>query len=105
MSNEVCIIGGGSAGLLTLRHLKGRARVDLFEALDDIGGQWYFSPLTEVNCPPGNHFLERFGYLPNSTHKELVTNLPSIGMSFMDFPLIPEKRSFIKMEEFHRYIK
>ena len=103
---RVCIIGGGASGLLTLRHLYGQVEVvDLYDALDDVGGQWYFTPVTESNCPPGNHFLEKFGYLPNSIHKDLITNVPSLGMTFMDFPLIPEKRSFMKMDEFHRYIK
>lgn len=45
-AKKVCIIGGGPGGLLALRHLYGQAEVDLYEAQDDIGGMWLYSPLT-----------------------------------------------------------
>ena len=103
--NRVCIIGAGSGGLLTLRHLYGLAHVDLYDSQDDVGGQWNFSPLTESTCSPHDPFFRHFGYVPNSIYKELTTNLPSQDMTYMDFPHLPRYRSFVSWSEFQSYIK
>lgn len=56
---RVLIIGGGPAGLVTLRNFQERGTFDtvqLVERRDDVGGVWsvdaYFHPRTEANDSP-----------------------------------------------------
>jgi cation diffusion facilitator CzcD-associated flavoprotein CzcO len=47
---RVCIIGGGAAGLVTLRHVKesGTLSGTLFEMSGNIGGVWIFDNKTAM---------------------------------------------------------
>ncbi|KAG9037815.1 hypothetical protein FRB95_004102 [Tulasnella sp. JGI-2019a] len=78
--NRVVVIGGGPAGLASLRvfaESKESWELTLFEARQDIGGVWNRS-----DDKPS----EDGGRPPSAIYNSLTTNIPHPIMSFHDFP-------------------
>ncbi len=72
---RICIIGAGCSGFTTAKRLKDYdIPFDVFEASDDIGGNWYF------NNPNGM----------SSCYKSLHIDTSKYRLAFEDFP-VPER--------------
>eukprot|EP00536_Pseudo-nitzschia_multiseries_P010042 jgi/Psemu1/202233/e_gw1.294.55.1 len=89
---EVAVIGAGSAGLVTARHLLANGlKCCIFEATSTLGGSWS-SPLppttTETTTAPG---------------KGLHTNLSKHACRFSDFPWPEDTPTFPSKGDMDRY--
>lgn len=103
---RVAIIGAGMTGLCTLRFIQDYADVTLFEARDDIGGQFHYVPYTEHNPPPSQRFvLDHSGYLPSSVHADLSIKVPTQMIVMMDHPMPPHLPQFLSHAQLKEYLQ
>ena len=103
---DVAIIGSGPSGSIALRHASQVfENVRAFEAQDQPGGVWNYTPLTESNHPDlqNDTFYRNCGYLPYSMYHSLVCNIPKQVMQWRDFARDPNAPSFLTQEDFRQY--
>ncbi|KAL1698743.1 hypothetical protein EV121DRAFT_274224, partial [Schizophyllum commune] len=105
---RVLVIGGGVAGLVTLRNLiklgeqKGHFdRVELVERRDDVGGVWY------LDNPPPNSTTPRW---PSPAYPGLIGNVLPEYLSYSDYPPFPTppghpEQPFPTLQETYEYLK
>lgn len=92
-TNNVCIIGAGCSGFTTAKRLQDYGiPFDVFEASDDIGGNWYF------NNPNGM----------SACYKSLHIDTSKYRLAFEDFPVPEEWPDFPHhaqlLQYFHDYV-
>ncbi|KAK0191193.1 hypothetical protein F5146DRAFT_588348 [Armillaria mellea] len=100
---RIVVIGGGPAGLATLRSLTERGqfdKVELLERRDDVGGVWYLDDPKEGDTKPR---------WPSPSYPGLVGNVLPEYLSFSKFPF-PEPPStpdqpFPTLVETHDYLR
>ena len=92
----VVVIGGGPCGILSLKHLIGKADIFCFESKADIGGMWHFDPVNELTHPDlsNDPYYKLYGVLHSSLYENLQANLPKASMVFKGFPPLPETPYF-----------
>ena len=88
---DVCIVGGGIAGILAAVELR-RAGVDSFRIVDQaggIGGTWYWNRYPGVMCDVESYIylpmLEELGYVPRDRYasgQEILEHLQAIGSRY-----------------------
>lgn len=84
---RIAIIGAGPAGLVTARWLRARGMAPvIFEASDDLGGQWN---------PNGGH---------SATWPGMVTNTSRIMTAFSDMDHMPGTPTYPSREDMHAYL-
>ncbi|KAL1689230.1 hypothetical protein GGG16DRAFT_126625 [Schizophyllum commune] len=105
---RVLVIGGGVAGLVTLRNLiklgeqKGHFdRVELVERRNDVGGVWY------LDNPPPNSTTPRW---PSPAYPGLIGNVLPEYLSYSDYPPFPTppghpEQPFPTLQETYEYLK
>lgn len=87
-ANRYCIIGAGTSGLAAAKNLKQHGiPCDVFEKLDDVGGNWYYGQ-------PGSSVYK-------STH--LISSKP--GTEYTDFPMPKDYPDYPNHWQVHEYIK
>ena len=88
VSRRVCVIGGGSGGVIAARFLKRAGhKPKLFEAGTTFGGVWADDPTNDV------------------VYKALTTNLPTVVMQSPDLDFEPGMPSYITKPQLGRYIE
>ncbi|KAF8900561.1 hypothetical protein CPB85DRAFT_1439456 [Mucidula mucida] len=100
---RILVIGGGPAGLVSLRNLTDRGqfeRVELVERRDDVGGVWYLDDPKEGDTKPR---------WPSPAYPGLVGNVLPEFLSFSHFPF-PEPPStphqpFPTLVETYHYLR
>ncbi|KAF8989751.1 hypothetical protein BDQ17DRAFT_1372842, partial [Cyathus striatus] len=101
---RILVIGGGPAGLVTLRNLIQRgefSHVELVERRDDVGGVWYLDdPTNETSTP----------HWPSPAYPNLTGNVLPTFLSFSSYPpfLIPPNspnQPFPMLQETHEYLR
>ncbi|KAL1746136.1 hypothetical protein HDZ31DRAFT_81448 [Schizophyllum fasciatum] len=122
---RVLVIGGGVAGLVTLRNLIKLGeqtghfdRVELVERRDDVGGVWYLDPeprSSASNLPPNDtangitNGTSRTPRWPSPAYPGLVGNVLPEYLSFSDYPPFPTPAQpadpFPTLAETHEYLK
>ncbi|XP_037949841.1 senecionine N-oxygenase-like [Teleopsis dalmanni] len=93
VTNRVCIIGAGTAGLCALKNsIEHGMQATAYEQCDQIGGTWVYYEPTENE--------EHEDDVQSSMYKDLRTNLPKEVMGFADYDF-PEsvKESYITCGE------
>src|SRR5436305_9679551 len=87
---RVCVIGAGVSGLCTAKAL-GDNRIDhtVFEASDDVGGNWYF------RNPNGR----------SSAYRSLHIDTSKNSISFSDFPMDDRYPDFPHHTEIHQFLR
>ena len=105
--SKVAIIGAGPTGLVTARHLKDVADVQVFESKESIGGLWNYSDINERNHPDlkSDMFYNIYGALHGSIYKDLVTNLPKQWMTYKDFCISKEYPNMMTHQQFYLYLQ
>ncbi|KAF5367712.1 hypothetical protein D9758_009831 [Tetrapyrgos nigripes] len=105
---RILVIGGGPAGLVTLRNFIDLAifeRVELVERRDDVGGVWY------LDNPKNNPKSARF---PSPAYPGLIGNVLPEHLSYHGFPFPPpaeydkenrEHQPFPTLTETHEYLR
>jgi len=87
-SQRYCIVGAGTSGLAAAKNLKQLGiPCDVFEKLDDVGGNWYYGK-------PGSSVYK-------STH--LISSKP--GTEYTDFPMPKDYPDYPSHWQAHEYIK
>jgi len=87
-AQRYCIVGAGTSGLAAAKNLKQMGiPCDVFEKLDDVGGNWYYGK-------PGSSVYK-------STH--LISSKP--GTEYTDFPMPKEYPDYPSHWQAHEYIK
>jgi trimethylamine monooxygenase len=107
MELKVAVIGAGLSGLCAAKHFKACpdiAEVKVFECRDDIGGQWYYSPLTDEETPADDLHKQLYGVTQSSMYEELYTRGPSELMSLEGLKGT-FSRSYCNRREFLNYLK
>jgi len=94
---DLCIIGGGPAGIMAVVALKGHCNVSCFERANDIGGQWAIGT---------DEFTEQhFGTRQSSLYKGLYCNAAKeAGVEVADFHWPSARPSFVPAAEISEYI-
>ena len=103
---KVAIIGAGPAGIVSLRHLKDIAEVQVFESQEELGGQWNYHENTEEDTEnlDKNAYFSMYGYLNGSMYDDLTTNVPKHWMSFKDFWLDKNVETVMSRKRVFKYI-
>ncbi|KIK66311.1 hypothetical protein GYMLUDRAFT_38132 [Collybiopsis luxurians FD-317 M1] len=107
---NILVIGGGSAGLVTLRNLVERGhfdRVELVERRDDVGGIWYQDePLIPSTM---NGMTINKPQWPSPAYPGLVGNVLPRFLSFSEFPFPPTpdhpNQPFPSLVETEQYLR
>lgn len=87
-AHRYCIVGAGTSGLAAAKNLKQLGiPCDVFEKLDDVGGNWYYGK-------PGSSVYK-------STH--LISSKP--GTEYTDFPMPKDYPDYPNHWQAHEYIK
>ncbi|KAF8989762.1 hypothetical protein BDQ17DRAFT_421682 [Cyathus striatus] len=100
---RILIIGGGPAGLVTLRNLIQRgefSHVELVERRDDVGGVWYLNDPTKETMTP---------HWPSPAYPNLTGNVLPTFLSFSSYPPFPTpphspNQPFPTLQETHEYL-
>ena len=111
---RVAVIGGGAAGLASLRYLIAHGcDAILFEREADIGGVWRYHTKRGIEASDTSSLPVlskaydsapgcRSGVSP--MYRDLVCNLPKEIMSFLDLPFQEELPSFVHHEDVCEYL-
>ena len=104
---KVVIIGAGPAGLVSARHLKEIADVQVFECKEDVGGLWNYTDLNEFNHPDirSDMFYNLYGCLHGSLYKDLITNNPKHAMTFKDFCISKDYPNLMTNKQYLLYLR
>jgi len=87
-TTRYCIVGAGASGLTAAKNLKQQGiPCDVFEKLDDVGGNWYYGK-------PGSSVYK-------STH--LISS--KAGTEYTDFPMPKEYPNYPSHWQAHQYFK
>jgi trimethylamine monooxygenase len=108
MELKVAVIGAGVSGLCAAKHFKACpdiAEVKVFECRDDIGGQWYYSPLTDEETPADDLHKQLYGVTQSSMYEELYLNTPSECVNFFDLKKRDFSRTYCHRREIFDYLK
>ncbi|KAG5680259.1 hypothetical protein PVAND_009778 [Polypedilum vanderplanki] len=94
---KLCVIGAGAAGLAAAKNgLKLNCDVTVFEQSNAVGGTWVYTD--EIG-------KDKYGLdVHSSMYKGLHTNLPKEIMSFPDFPIPYQEKSYILAEDMLAYL-
>lgn len=85
---KVCIIGAGTGGLCSAKHvLQNNMEPTIFEQSDEAGGTWVYNE----NIGTDSYGID----VHSSMYKGLRTNLPKEIMGYPDFPIPEQKQSYI----------
>uniref|UniRef100_A0ACD5TSU3 Uncharacterized protein n=1 Tax=Avena sativa TaxID=4498 RepID=A0ACD5TSU3_AVESA len=108
-SKNVCVVGGGMAGLAAARELRREGHaVTVMEQSGDVGGQWLYDPRTDGADPLGAVVPVR---VPSSIYACLRLISPREAMGFSDFQFLPREgddhdpRRFPGHREVHSYLR
>ncbi|KAM0907273.1 hypothetical protein ACQ4PT_016235 [Festuca glaucescens] len=108
-SKNVCVVGGGMAGLAAARELRREGHaVTVMEQSGDVGGQWLYDPRTDGDDPLGAAVPVR---VPGSIYACLRLISPREAMGFSDFQFVPrdgddrDQRRFPGHREVHCYLR
>ena len=102
---EVAVIGAGSAGLVTARHLLANGlKCCIFEAAATLGGAWATTPAA---LPELQQDVLSTDNLPSTTPmwKGLRTNLSKHTCRFSDFPWPEDTPTFPSQGDMDWYLK
>ena len=104
---KVAVIGAGATGLVTARHLKDVADVQVFESKEDVGGLWKYTNINEYNHPDleNDVFYQLYGCLHGSIYQDLMTNNPKQWMTFKDFWISKEYPNLMTHQQFYVYLQ
>ena len=107
VKSKVAVIGAGPSGLVTSRHLRDIADVQVFESKDDVGGLWNYSDINEYNHPDLDKdvFFQLYGCTQGSIYKDLITNNPKQWMSFKDFSISKDWPNIMEQERIQTYLR
>ncbi|KAF7059884.1 hypothetical protein CFC21_066730 [Triticum aestivum] len=101
-SKNVCVVGGGMAGLAAARELRREGHaVTVMEQSGDVGGQWLYDPAPTRGLVPS----------ASSAYASLRLRTPREAMGFSDFQLLPrdgagrDPRRFPGHREVHCYLR
>ena len=94
---KVCIVGGGPAGICTVKHcVAAGLEVIAFEKSSQVGGTWVYTD----DVGKDKYGLE----IHSSMYQGLMTNLPKEIMTFPDFPYPYDDNSYVSSEKILNYI-
>lgn len=99
---HVCVIGAGPAGLVSARELRKEGHsVVVLEQKHDIGGQWLYDPIVEIEDALGR-------ITPLKVHSSMYASLrlmsPREVMGFTDFPFFTKKGRDMRRFPGHREV-
>jgi cation diffusion facilitator CzcD-associated flavoprotein CzcO len=100
---KCCIIGAGLNGLATAKQLKEHMQVTVFEAKDNIGGQWLYTPLTDSDTPDSDLFKQLYGHQQSSIYEGVRLITPAEMTQLEDFPYAYSS-SYAAAEEILSYL-
>lgn len=98
MTNKhVCVIGAGTAGLCGAKHaIAAGLNVTVFEQSNTVGGTWVYTDEVGKN----DYGLS----VHTSMYKGLRTNLPKEIMGYPDFPIPPQKLSYLPAADIFEFL-
>ena len=97
---RTCVIGGGPAGIVSIKYVKEFSEVVCYEARSVCGGLW------DISEDSGEEFNKDMGFPMQSIYEGLTGIVPVHHMHYKDLkPKENEGRSYFTREEFLQYLK
>jgi len=103
---KVAVIGAGPAGLVSAKIFRDNPNireVKVFECREDLGGQWFYSPLGTKDTPDDDLHKQLYGVAQCSIYDELYLNFPAASMNFSGLSKVYSKTFCHRSEVFAYY--
>lgn len=114
---RICIIGAGPAGLAFCRYLKAEDAfdtIDVYEAMEEVGGAWNYSPITSASVEGSQTnphvpledpvWKDGHAIFPTPMYDTLRTNIPKTLMAYGDTPFSEDDVLFPSRQTVQQYL-